>query len=219
MSEEIKEQGTEVTEETTEPTESTEPTEESSEPSTPTDEPTDVEETLEEKGINLEELKKEYAENGDLTAETKAKLNKLGLSDEFINDYIESKKAQIEAQIAKEQNELIESVGDKETFNNIIQWAAKNLSTEEKESLNSIRDMTVQKLVLSGLKSRMDKAEGKTPTFVTGGQGGAVTETFASQAEMFAAMRDKRYKTDPAYKEKVVQKISNSRAAGINLGI
>ena len=64
----------------------------------------------------------------------------------------------------------------------------------------------------------MDEKEGVLPKYVTG-TAHTEADIFESQAQMFEAIRDKRYNTDPAYREKVTAKIRASRKAGINLGI
>lgn len=217
---------TSVAEEPTTPTEPTvapteEPTE-PTEPTNPTEPPVDVdniEESLKEKGFDYQELLQEYADNGDLTEETRAKLAEIGLTKEFVDDFINGKKAIVEQQIAKEQEELAAFVGGKENLDSIIKWAAENMSEEEKLGLNDVKNMAAQKLILEGLKSRMENKEGVLPSFVQGGGQNPSDDIFESQAQMFEAIRDKRYLSDPAYQEKVTKKIQASRKAGINLGI
>lgn len=227
MSDEIKEPIEEGTEEIVESTEATEPTQEATEEATePTSEPTEppidtenLEDSLKEKGIDYDDLVKEYQANGDLTEETREKLGKLGLSKEFIDDFIAGKKAQQEKIIAEEKAELAKSLGGEETLNAVSKWASENLQKEEIEALNSITDMTTAKLVLKGLKAAMDEKEGVLPTLTTGQGKAAPTELFESQQEMFAAIRDERYNKDEAYTAKVTARIRASREAGKNLGI
>ena len=211
---------TEVTEPTTE---ATEPTEETTEPTVePTEPPIDIdniEDSLKEKGFDYAELQKEYDENGDITKETREKLNAIGLTDEFIDDFIAGKKAQYEQQMQAATEELAKSIGGKEQFDTVIKWAADNLTKEEIEELNSIKGMTAAKMVLQGLKARMEEKEGVLPTFVQGKGQAADVDYFKSQAEMFAAIRDPRYNSDPAYQEQVTEKIRAARKAGINLGV
>ena len=208
-------EATEATEPTTEATEATEPTD-SSEPPVDVD---NIEDSLKEKGVDYAELVKEYRENGDLSAETRERLAKIGLSEEFINDFIEGKKAQTEKIIAEERAELASSLGGEETLNAVCVWASQNLPKEEIEALNSVRDMIAAKLILKGLKASMDEKEGVIPTYVKGSAKPPVTDLFESQQEMFAAIRDARYNKDEAYTAKVTAKIRASREAGKNLGI
>lgn len=181
-------------------------------------EPEQVEEKLEEKGFNYKELEQEYFNNnGELTKETKEKLNKIGFSDDFINDFIEGKKAIYEQEI----NDLAQTVGGRDEYNSLIDWAGKNLEPETIQAVNEIRDKNILKMfILPVLKEKMEEKEGVLPSVRVKGTGQAITaEVFESQQEMFAAMRDPRYSKDPAYQAKVTAKIRASREAGINLGI
>ena len=213
--------------EATKPTEPTQPTEPTTPPAPDNNETNtppeineeSIEKTLKEKGLNYQELLEEYADKGDLTEETRTKLSKLGFTNEFINDFIEGKKALVEQQVKKEQEELASYIGGKEVFDNVINWAAKNMSNEEKLALNQVRNMETQKLILEGLKARMEKDEGVLPSFIHGGGQDSKPNIFENQAQMFEAIRDKRYNTDPAYQDEVTKKIEASRKAGINLGI
>lgn len=219
----------EISTEPTQPTTSTEPTEPTTETKT---EPNDtiinkspevdeetIEKTLKDKGLNYQELLEEYADKGDLTEETREKLAKLGFTKDFVNDFIDGKKALIEQQVKAEREELASYIGGQEVFNNLIQWAAENISNEEKQVLNQVRDIPTQKLILDGLKARMEQKEGNPPSLIHSGGQNIKEDIFESQAQMFEAIRDKRYNTDPAYQEAVTKKIVASRKAGINLGI
>ena len=78
-------------------------TEEEKKPEEPPIDKENIEESLKEKGFDYNELQEEYLANGDLSAETREKLAKIGISKEFIEDFIAGKKAQIEKKIAEEQ--------------------------------------------------------------------------------------------------------------------
>ncbi|MCD7779675.1 MAG: hypothetical protein LUH05_03260 [Candidatus Gastranaerophilales bacterium] len=212
------------------PTEATEPTSEStSEPTTtsePIAEPTTAaepikidtenpEESLKSIGFDYQALVDEYAVNGDLTKETVEKLNQAGITNEFIEDFINGKKAQAELEL----NEISQVVGGRESMQTVIEWAAKNLKVEEIESINSVRDKNIQKIILKDLKARMEEKEGVAPKLLEGGSKADTSGIFESQVQMFEAIRDKRYNTDPAYTAKVTAKIRASRAAKIDLGI
>ena len=183
----------------------------------PPQEPPKIEEKLEQGGFDYKALEKEYFENnGELTAETKGKLNKLGLTDEFINEFIEGKKALYEQEI----NDLASVVGTREDYNNLIEWTAKNVEPSIINAINSITDKNILKqFILPTLKSQMEEKEGVLPKYTAQGSGKEAIELFESQAQMLTAIKDPRYKTDTAYQNMVTAKIKASREAGINLGI
>ena len=65
----------------------------------------------------------------------------------------------------------------------------------------------------------MEKHEGKTPEYQKGSGDKPSTEMFNSQAEMFEAIKDPKYKKDEYYRSLVQKKITASREAGVDLGI
>lgn len=176
-----------------------------------------LENKLEENGFDYAALEQEYIDNGDLTKETREKLNKIGFSDEFINDFINGKKALYEQEI----NEMAASIGGREAYNTVIEWAGNNLDAQTIQAVNSVRDKTLIKdFILPILKQKMDEKEGVIPqTIIQGSANPPAEDLFESQEEMYAAIRDERYRKDPAYMKKVTRKIRASREAGIDLGI
>lgn len=190
--------------------------EEGKEENPPEKDENEIKDTLNQNGLDYQALEEEYFANGGLTEETRTKLNKMGFTNDFIDDFIKGKEALAEL----EKNELAEVVGGRENFDNVIQWASKNLSAEEINSINGVRDKNVLKFLLPSLKAAMDKKEGKLPqTIMQGNNATAAQDIFESREQMYAAIRDERYGKDPAYVAKVTQKIRASREAGIDLGI
>ncbi len=207
----------------------TEPTDEQpvkAEESTPDTTPTEasepikedkIEDKLTESGFDYKALEQEYIDNnGELLQETREKLNKQGFSNEFIDDFINGKKALYEQEI----NELAEVIGGRKVYDEVINYASNNLEPEVINSINQIRDKNILKLLLPVLKSKMEENEGSLPEVTLQGSGGSQNiELFESQQQMFEAIRDPRYKKDPAYQAKVTKRIRASREAGIDLGI
>ena len=176
-----------------------------------------IEDKLTESGFDYKALEQEYIDNnGELLQETREKLNKQGFSNEFIDDFINGKKALYEQEI----NELAEVIGGRKVYDEVINFASQNLEPEVINSINQIRDKNILKLLLPVLKTKMEEKEGTPPELTLQGNGGSQNiELFESQQQMFEAIRDPRYKTDPAYQAKVTKRIRASREAGIDLGI
>ena len=176
-----------------------------------------IEDKLTESGFDYKALEQEYIDNnGELLQETREKLNKQGFSNEFIDDFINGKKALYEQEI----NELAEVIGGRKVYDEVINYASNNLEPEVINSINQIRDKNILKLLLPVLKSKMEENEGSLPEVTLQGSGGSQNiELFESQQQMFEAIRDPRYKKDPAYQAKVTKRIRASREAGIDLGI
>lgn len=177
--------------------------------------PDEVSEALNKKGIDYNKLTEEYMANGKLSEQSMADLMAVGITPEMVNNYIKGGEARAEL----ERNELGEVVGGRDKLEEIVDWAAHNLSKEEIVSLNAIRDKFQLKATLIGLKVRMEEKEGITPEYQKGEGGKAAIVGYRSQAEMFEAIKDPKYQKDEAYRADVQKKIAASREAGIDLGI
>lgn len=177
--------------------------------------PDEVSDALDKKGVDYNALAEEYIANGKLSDKSMADLAAVGIPPEMVNDYIKGYEARAEL----ERNELAECVGGREAMEEIITWAASNLKKEEIITLNAIRNKFELEAVLIGLKSRMEEKEGKTPNYQKGTGDKPVITGFRSQAEMFEAIKDPKYNKDEAYRADVQKKIAASREAGIDLGI
>lgn len=177
--------------------------------------PEDVSNALDKKGLDYNILADEYIANGKLSDKSMASLEAAGIPAEMVNDYIKGYEARVEL----ERNELAECVGGRDTMDEIINWAANNLKKEEIITLNAIRNKFELESVLIGLKSKMEEKEGKTPDYQKGTGDKPTLNGFRSQAEMFEAIKDPKYNKDEAYRADVQKRIAASREAGIDLGI
>lgn len=169
-----------------------------------------VAEVLNHKGFDLNKLQDEFDTNGDITAATRKELEKVGITKEILDSYIEGRYALVE----KQMNEIAESIGGKETFENVCNWARANLSDEEKAVYDGIHDPALIKIALRDLKNRMENSDGVIPHQIQGGSNNASGDYFQSMAEVEDAINDPKYSKDEVYRQKVAQKISASREAG-----
>lgn len=208
---------TEIAPETEEPAIEENPTEEKDvETETPTPQTQDdVTEVLQTKGFDYAELQKEYLETGEISADTRGKLEAVGITGELVDNYIEGQKAKAE----QERNEIAECVGGRENFDNIVQWAAQNLSESEIKSINKVTDKEIVQIILKDLQKRMEEKEGIIPSYTSGEGGKPLGDIYRSQAEMFEAIANPKYRKDEAYRADVQKKITASREAGVDLGI
>ena len=202
------------------PTESEETTQEKTDTITENenitaDTPEQVTEVLQTKGFDYAELQKEFVDTGEISADTRKKLSDVGITDELIDNYIDGQLAKAE----QERNEIATCVGGRENFDNIVKWASENLTTEEIISINSVTDKGIIQIILKDLKTRMEEKEGIIPSYTKGESGKAQTEIYRSQAEMFEAISNPKYRKDEAYRLDVQKKITASREAGVDLGI
>jgi hypothetical protein len=168
-----------------------------------------AEKAVESAGLNMETLSSEYAEKGELDAKSYDALEKAGIPKNYVDQFIEGQKA-----IADQQSTSIKDmVGGADAYSDMSNWAADNMSEEEKTAYNTAvnsNDIETAKLAVVGLKAKFEKANGNEPNLVEGK--GTITgqDGYNSWAEVTAAMGDDRYQKDPAYQAMVQEKLSKS---------
>jgi len=175
----------------------------------------EVADALKGVGFDYESLCQEYATTGGIGEKTRAELAKVGITNTIIDNYIVGMKAKAE----QDYNEVAEVVGGREKFNEIIDWAAHNCDADELAYINSVTNKYGVKSILRDLKDRMEEKEGKNPEYQKGSGDKPSVEMFNSQAEMFEAIKDPKYKKDEYYRSLIQKKIAASREAGVDLGI
>ena len=168
-----------------------------------------AEKAVETAGLNMETLASEYAEKGELDEKSYEALEKAGIPKDYVNQFIEGQKA-----IADQQATSIKNmVGGADAYAEMSNWAAENMSDEEKSAYNTAvnsKDIETAKLAVVGLKAKFEKANGNEPNLLEGKGTVSGEKGYASWAEVTRAMSDDRYSKDPAYQALVKEKLSKS---------
>lgn len=160
-------------------------------------------------GLDYDAFSREFAEAGTLSDDSYERLNKAGIPRDVVDAYIEGQRAVA----AGVRNEVLATVGGEQTYTDMVQWAAANMSKAEIDAFNSVvdgRDKGQVMLAVQGLKARYEAANGSNPKLINGSTTGNSGAVFRSTAELTAAMRDPRYRTDSAYRADVEQRLSRS---------
>ena len=162
----------------------------------------------------------EFNEKGELTAETIAKFSSMS-SQELVEAYMQVQgqlpQASQEAEVADISNAVVNegknAAGGETAYNNMVQWAGENLPQTSIEAFdNIINSGSVEaiKLAVSGLKAQYENSNGYEGTMLTGKAPTNTKDVYRSQAELVAAMSDRRYDNDPAYRQDVIAKLERS---------
>ena len=165
-------------------------------------------------------ISKEFHDNkGSLSSESKQKLIDSGLSEASVDSYLAGRAAESgygENQrdiTEKETDNIMDSVGGKESYAELMNWANDNVTDAEAEAYDSIvqtgKADAIQ-LALNGIKAKYDEANGYEGRMLTGKAAQSNTDVFRSQAEVVRAMNDPRYDSDPAYRQDVYNKLERS---------
>ena len=162
----------------------------------------------------------EFSEKGELTAETIAKFSSMS-SKELVEAYMQVQgqlpQATQEAEVADIStavvNEVKNAAGGETAYNNMVQWAGENLEKSSIDAFDSIINsgsVDAIKLAVSGLKAQYENSNGYEGTMLTGKAPTNTKDVYRSQAELVAAMSDRRYDNDPAYRQDVIAKLERS---------
>lgn len=160
-------------------------------------------------GVDFDALSDEYLAGGSLSDASYETLTKAGFDRDLVDSFIEGQQAKADLFRA----DILLSVGGEETYLEMSEWAARSLTPSELEAYNSQVDsgnLTAAKMAVAGLKARFIAENGAEPELLNSETGGNSNEVFRSTSELTAAMRDPRYKKDPAYRDDVARKIKNS---------
>ena len=158
-------------------------------------------------GLDFNALEAEYLDGG-LSDDSYSKLEAVGIPRDVVDAYIAGQEA-VAAQI---RDEVVSEVGGEEAYGEMIAWASQNLSPAEIAAYDNAvdsGDMDVIKLAVEGLKARFERSVGSEPRLLSGGVTNS-SEGFRSVEEMKTAMRDPRYRTDPAYRSDVERRVASS---------
>ena len=159
--------------------------------------------------------------NGSIEESDYQKLEGAGLSRRTIDAYLQGRAVELGFTETADSKDISDSTvaeiknfaGGDEAYTNIVNWASNNLKQNEVSAFDEVINsgsVDAIKLAVSGLKSRYEDSTGKEGTMVTGKAPQAQPNGFRSQAELVAAMNDKRYDTDPAYRQDVIAKLEQS---------
>lgn len=169
-----------------------------------------AQEAVEGAGLDMAALSTEYAEKGELTEESLAKLAKVGITKDMVDAYIAGQEAQAKAV----QAELLGPVGGEEAYGEMVQWAADNLSDAEIEAYNRVLeggDMNAVKMAVENLHSKYTANVGVEPARQLNGKGGDGNgSVYESVADLMKDMGNPEYERNPAFRAKVEQKLARS---------
>lgn len=170
----------------------------------------DASKALADKGLAFEEFSKEFGESGALSQESYDKLSKAGIDKGIVDQYIAGQ----QALAAQYESEVKAVAGGAESFDEVVAWAAENMSREEKVAYNKAidsGDLDQAKLAVAGITQKFQAVRPSEGKRIQGGSGTSTGDSYASLAQMTADMSNPLYKNDPAFRKSVENKIRNSK--------
>jgi hypothetical protein len=172
----------------------------------------DAEKTLAAKGLSFDKYAEKFAKNGKLDDSDYAELEGREIPRTMVDAYIAGQTALA----ANTTATLFATAGGEEKYGEMIQWASANMTTADITAYNKTMDtgdVNAATLAIKGLRETFEAKNGTPPTRVLQGEntGGTVADVFGSWKQVSAAMGDPRYKTDPAYRQTVAEKLGRSK--------
>jgi hypothetical protein len=171
----------------------------------------------EEEQVTSDLLERLWNESdGEFSADLMEELNN-STPQEIADMYLDfrSNQAPVNAEMTEgEVSSIRESVGGADNYQEMINWAASNLSENEVALFDSVIEKGEAASVffaVQALNYRFNDTQGVDGQLIAGGTPTQVSNQFRSQAEVVQAMSDPRYDSDPAYRQDVYSRLESSQ--------
>lgn len=160
-------------------------------------------------------IEQEYENDNELSKDSYEQLAKAGYSKGFVDSFIQGQEALAETYVAK----IVQYAGGEAKFNAIV----AHIKATNPDSLDTLyeaierQDLKAIKstinLATSGRQAKLGKAPARNVAAKAPASGAVraqapTVEKYKSADEMVAAMSDRRYQTDPKYRESVRAKVA-----------
>jgi predicted transcriptional regulator len=168
-------------------------------------------EQVKEKGFDMAALQTEYAEKGELSAETLAKLEEKGITKAAVDQYIEG----VNAKAQQVRNEFAQLAGGEESLTSVLEWAKTSLSAEEAAGYDALLESgnhAAAKMAFQGIVARYVAENGETPTLVEAAPSTRTSgeKPFDSWEQVTKEMGKPEYQKDPAFRAKIARRLEVS---------
>lgn len=166
---------------------------------------------LEKVGIDLTPLEQEFATAGKLSEDSYKNLESKGISRATADKYIAGQVA-LQAQTFDAE---LKAVGlGKEEYGQLAKWAGANLTAEELADYNeavTTGTPAIKRFAVQELQAKAKAVTGEAPkSMVHGGQPSTIGDVYESQYQYLKDIKNEQYKKDPAFRQKVIEKLSRS---------
>lgn len=169
--------------------------------------------TKEVGGVNVTQYEQEFAENGSLSEQSYADLEKQGFSKAQVDAYINGQQYYGESV----KNAVYESVGGQENYVEVINWASNNMPPEIIKEYNDAVDSLDQAKMLRTLeymKFKMGDSQPSAPRRLEGDAPAGGIQPYTSKVEWQNAQSNRLYGKDAKYTNMVDQRYLASRKRG-----
>ncbi len=165
-------------------------------------------ETEQSPAPQFDKYAEEFANSGELSADSFSELEKMGYPKEMVETYIQG----LQATQSADANTVMELAGGQEGYKDLTDWARENMAENELNVYNQMVESNTDnaKVAVEWLMSRREAAGDIEPNLLSGKSGSPQRDEFRSTAEVVSAMKDPRYHEDPAFRRDVEEKLARS---------
>jgi hypothetical protein len=168
---------------------------------------------LTEVGLDYAKYAESYQKNGGkLTDADYAEMASKNIPKAVVDAHIAGLVAHANAEAATIQASVYSVVGGEAKYGEMVTWAKANVPAGDLAAFDKVIDtgsIDAVKMAVENLYGKMVAATGSEPRLVNG-SGPAVNDAFESTAQLTDAMKDPRYRADPAYRKAVEAKLARS---------
>lgn len=159
--------------------------------------------------LDIAALEAEFEDMGRLSDESYALLAAAGIPRNVVERYIEGQQA-VSEKLVKEAHDI---AGGEQRLRAAMVWAQNNLSAEELGAYQEAIEASPSRarFAIQGLCAAHQRATGMPPKLTRGEAGGGDHGAFTSAQSVADAIKDPRYKKDPAYRAQVAARLAKSR--------
>lgn len=159
---------------------------------------------------DLARFAQEYASSGTLSDQSRSALD-ASFGKPFIDQYLAGVQASGELHVSK----VHAAAGGAEEYTRMAQWASLSLPQAEQEALNRIldsMDTAAAVAAVAGLRARYQQAVGMPASQMFSGQADQMSGVvpYRTREEFQKDVQRREYRDDPAYRQKVMDRLSIS---------
>ncbi|MBU1046958.1 hypothetical protein KKH36_04250 [Patescibacteria group bacterium] len=176
-----------------------------------------AEKALKVAGLDMADFTAEFERDGKLSDESYKRLAEGGLPKQVVDTYIQGMKNVTDEAQALSENQVLtiqNEVGGPQVYQVISQWAIGNLTEAEQADYDAAvtsGNADKAKSAVLNLHGRYVATMGQAPKASVRGKGTSpAVQPYANYAQVKTDMANPLYKTDSAFRAKVVTRIANS---------
>lgn len=155
--------------------------------------------------LDMSAVVDEFTKTGKIGDTNRAALESAGVPAEMVENYIQMAEQNAKLTV---QNQVAYG-GGKDAVDKMFAWAKNNLSADEIAAYDEALASPNWQMAMDSLKARSGVTGAQAPQLLNGSFAAPMREPgFADQNEMARAMQDPRYRTDPAYRRSVMERVA-----------